>query len=113
MTTGEHFGKLTAGSSSAAATLDVGVYEMNTSGSSFTFQESWLQGDAIPAIGSGVDVSGGIVADMPAFGNVVVTSGGVAGNLSGTVLSSGIATTVAGGAGTTGVAQMTSEITIK
>ena len=112
MTTGEHFGKLTAGSSSAAATLDVGVYEMNTSGSSFTFQESWLQGDAIPAIGSGVDVSGGIVADMPAFGNVVVTSGGVAGNLAGTVLSSGIATTVAGGAGTTGTAQMTSEITV-
>tara|TARA_R100000655_G_scaffold12964_1_gene29453 strand:- start:1032 stop:1532 length:501 start_codon:yes stop_codon:yes gene_type:complete len=112
VTTGEHFGKLTAGSSSAAATLDVGVYEMNTSGSSFTFQESWLQGDAIPAIGSGVDVSGGIVADMPAFGNVVVTSGGVAGNLAGTVLSSGIATTVAGGAGTVGTAQMTSEITV-
>ena len=111
VTTGEHFGKLTAGSSSAAATLDVGVYEMSTSGSSFTFQESWLQGDAIPAIGSGVDVSGGIVADMPAFGNVVVTSGGVAGNLSGTVLSSGIATTVAGGAGTSGTSQMTSEIT--
>ena len=113
VTTGEHIGKITAGSSSAAATLDVGVYEMNTSGSSFTFQESWLQGDAIPAIGSGVDVSGGIVADMPAFGNVVVTSGGVASTLAGTVLSSGIATTVAGGAGTTGVAQMTSEITVK
>ena len=112
VTTGEHFGKLTAGSSSAAATLDVGVYEMNTSGSSFTFQESWLHGDAIPAIGSGVDVSGGIVADMPAFGNVVVTSGGVASTLAGTVLSSGIATTVAGGAGTTGTAQMTSEITV-
>jgi len=112
VTTGEHFGKLTAGSSSAAATLDVGVYEMSTSGSSFTFQESWLQGDAIPAIGSGVDVSGGIVADMPAFGNVVVTSGGVASTLAGTVLSSGIATTVAGGAGTTGTAQMTSEITV-
>ena len=112
VTTGEHFGKLTAGSSSAAATLDVGVYEMNTSGSSFTFQESWLQGDAIPAIGSGVDVSGGIVADMPAFGNVVVTSGGVASTLAGTVLSSGQATTVAGGAGTTGTAQMTSEINV-
>ena len=85
VTTGEHFGKLTAGSSSAAATLDVGVYEMHTSGSNFTFQESWLQGDAIPAIGSGVDVSGGIVADMPACGNDVVTSGGVASTLAGTV----------------------------
>ena len=113
VTTGEHFGKLTAGSSSAAATLDVGVYEINTAGSAFSFSESWLQGDAIPAIGSGVDVSTGVVADMPAFGNTVVTSGGVAGNLSGTVVSSGIATTVAGGAGTVGTAQVSSEITVK
>ena len=113
VTTGEHFGKLTAGSSSAAATLDVGVYEINTAGSAFSFSESWLQGDAIPAIGSGVDVSAGVVADMPAFGNTVVTSGGVAGNLSGTVVSSGIATTVAGGAGTVGTAQVSSEITVK
>jgi len=113
VTTGEHFGKITAGSATAAPTLDVGVYEMHTSGSNFTFQESWLQGDAIPAIGSGVDVSAGVVADMPAFGNTVVTSGGVAGNLAGTVVSSGIATTVAGGAGTTGTAQVSSEITVK
>ena len=113
VTTGEHFGKLTAGSSSAAATLDVGVMEVNTVGSAFSYEESWLQGDAIPAIGSGVDVSAGVVPDMPAFGNTVVTSGGVAGNLAGTVTSAGIATTVAGGAGTTGTAQYSSEITIK
>ena len=113
VTTGEHFGKLTAGTATAAATLDVGVYEVNTAGSAFSFSESWLQGDAIPAIGSGVDVSAGVVADMPAFGNTVVTSGGVAGNLQGTTVSSGIATVQAGGAGTTGVAQTTSEITVK
>ena len=113
VTTGEHFGKLTAGSSSAAATLDVGVYEINTTGSAFSFSESWLQGDAIPAIGHGVDVTSGVVADMPAFGNTVVTSGGVASTLAGTVVSSGIATTVAGGAGTTGTAQVSSEITVK
>ena len=86
--TDAHFGKLTApASATAAATLDVGVYEVNTAGSAFSFSESWLQGDAIPAIGSGVDVSAGVVADMPAFGNTVVTSGGVAGNLAGTVTS--------------------------
>ena len=113
VTTGEHFGKLTAGTATAAATLDVGVYEVNTAGSAFSFSESWLQGDAIPAIGSGVDVSAGVVADMPAFGNTVVTSGGVAGNLQGTTVSSGIATVQAGGAGTTGVAQTTSEVTVK
>jgi len=113
ISTGEHIGKLTAGSATAAATLDVGTYEINTSGSAFSLSTSWLQGDAIPAIGSGVDVSAGVVADMPAFGNTVVTSGGVAGNLAGTVTSAGIATTVAGGAGTTGVAQTSSEITVR
>ena len=41
VTTGEHFGKLTAGSATAPATLDVGVYEINTAGSAFSFQESW------------------------------------------------------------------------
>jgi len=113
VTTGEHFGKLTAPTTTAAAILDGGAMEVNTVGSAFSYSESYIQGDAPVAIGSGVDVSSGIVADMPAFGNVTVSSGGVAGSLSGTVLSSGIATTVAGGAGTTGVAQYTSEITIK
>ena len=113
VTTGEHFGKLTAPTTTAAAILDVGAMEVNTVGSAFSYSESYIQGDAPVAIGSGVDVSSGIVADMPAFGNVTVSSGGVAGSLSGTVLSSGIATTVAGGAGTVGTAQYSSEITIK
>ena len=33
-------------------------------------------GDAVAPIGTGVDVSAGIVADMPAFGNVTTQSGG-------------------------------------
>ena len=113
VSTGEHFGKLIAPTASTSALLDVGVMEVNTVGSAFSFSESWIGGDAPVAIGSGVDVSGGVVADMPAFGNVVVTSGGVASTLAGTVLSSGQATTVAGGAGTTGTAQVSSEITVK
>tara|TARA_R100000655_G_scaffold34247_1_gene66867 strand:+ start:666 stop:1166 length:501 start_codon:yes stop_codon:yes gene_type:complete len=113
VTTGEHFGKLTAPTATAAAILDVGVYEVNTVGSAFSFEESYIQGDAIPAIGSGVDVSTGVVADMPAFGNSTVVSGGVAGNLQGTVTSAGLTTVQAGGAGTTGVAQYSSEITVK
>ena len=113
VTTGEHFGKLTAPTATAAAILDVGVMEVNTVGSAFSYSESYIQGDAIPAIGSGVDVSSGVVVDMPAFGNVTVSSGGVAGSLSGTAVSSGIATAVAGGAGTTGTAQVSSEITVK
>ena len=113
VTTGEHFGKLTAPTATAAAILDVGAMEVNVVGSSFSYSESYLQGDAIPAIGSGIDVTTGVVADMPAFGDSTVVSGGVAGNLQGTVTSAGLVTVQAGGAGTTGVAQYTSEITVK
>jgi len=113
VTTGEHFAKLTAPTATAAAILDVGAMEVNTVGSAFSYSESYLQGDAIPAIGSGIDVTTGVVADMPAFGDSTVVSGGVAGNLQGTVTSAGLVTVQAGGAGTTGVAQYTSEITVK
>ena len=113
VSTGEHIGKLTAGSATAAATLDIGTYEINTAGSAFSLSESWTQGDAIPAIGSGVDVTSGVVADMPVFGDTTTISGGVAGTLAGTVLSSGIVTVVAGGANTTAVGQVTSELTAR
>ena len=110
---GAVFGGLTAGSATAAATIKAGTYDITTDGSAFSFSESWTQGDAIPAIGAGVDVTSGVVADMPAFGNTVVTSGGVAGNLAGTVTSAGVVTITAGGAGTTATGQTSSEITVK
>ena len=110
--TDNHFGKLTAGTATTAATLDVGAYEMNTSGSAFSFSESWTQGDGIPAIGSGVDVISGVVADMPAFGNTTTQSGGVAGTLAGTITSAGVVTLTAGGAGTTATGQFVSEVVI-
>jgi len=106
------FGGLTAGSATAAATYKVGTYDVNTAGSAFSFSESWTQGDAVPAIGAGVDVTSGVVADMPAFGTTTTQSGGVAGSLAGTILSSGITTLTAGGAGTSAVGQFVSEITI-
>ena len=110
--TDNHFGKLTAGTATAAATLDVGAYDMNTSGSAFSFTESWTQGDAVNAIGSGVDVTAGVVADMPAYGEVVTSSGGVAGTLAGTITSAGVMTITAGGAGTYATGQFVSELTI-
>ena len=106
------FGGLTAGSATAAATMKGGTYDVNTAGSAFSFSESWLQGDAIPAIGSGVDVASGVVADMPAFGETTTQSGGVAGTLAGTILSSGVMTIVAGGAGTTATGQFVSTISV-
>ena len=106
------FGGLTAGSATAAATMKAGTYDINTTGSAFSFSESWLQGDAVPAIGSGVDVASGVVADMPAFGETTTQSGGVAGTLAGTILSSGVMTIVAGGAGTTATGQFVSTISV-
>ena len=106
------FGGLTSGSATAAATMKAGTYDVNTAGSAFSFSESWLQGDAIPAIGSGVDVTSGVVADMPAFGETTTQSGGVAGTLAGTILSSGVMTITAGGAGTNATGQFVSTISV-
>ena len=111
--TDAHFGKLTAGTATAAATLDVGAYDVNTAGSAFSVSESWTQGDAVNAIGSGVDVTTGVVADMPAYGNTLTMSGGVAGNLAGTITSAGVTTLTAGGAGTTATGQFVTEIVIE
>ena len=111
--TDAHFGKLTAGTATAAATLDVGAYDVNTAGSAFSFSESWTQGDAVNAIGSGVDVGSGVVADMPAYGNTLTMSGGVAGTLAGTITSAGVTTLTAGGAGTTATGQFVTEIVIE
>ena len=109
----DHFAKLTAGTATAAATLDVGAYDVNTAGSAFTFSESWTQGDVVNAIGSGADVTTGVVADLPAYGEVLTMSGGVAGSLAGTITSAGVTTLTAGGAGTTATGQFVTEIVIE
>ena len=110
--TDAHFGKLTAGTATTAATLDVGAYDINTAGSAFSFSESWTQGDATAAIGAGVDVTSGVVADMPAYGETLTMSGGVAGSLAGTITSAGVTTLTAGGAGTSATGQFVTEIII-
>ena len=111
--TDAHFGKLTAGTATTAATLDVGAYDVNTAGSAFSFSESWTQGDATNPIGSGVDVTSGVVADMPAYGEVLTMSGGVAGTLAGTITSAGVVTLVAGGANTSAVGSVVTSLTVK
>jgi len=111
--TDAHFGKLTAGTATTAATLDVGAYDVNTAGSAFSFSESWTQGDATNPIGSGVDVTSGVVADMPAYGEVLTMSGGVAGTLAGTINSAGVVTLTAGGANTSAVGSVVTSVTVK
>ena len=111
--TDAHFGKLTAGTATTAATLDVGAYDVNTAGAAFSFSESWTQGDATNPIGSGVDVTSGVVADMPAYGEVLTMSGGVAGDLAGTITSAGVVTLVAGGANTSAIGSVVTSLTVK
>ena len=97
----------------AAATQTQGAYSVTTAGSAFSLTESFTMGDAVAPIGTGVDVSAGIVADMPAFGSVTTQSGGVAGSLAGTITSAGVMTLTAGGAGTTATGQFVSEISVE
>ena len=96
----------------AAATQTQGSYSVTTAGSAFSLTESFTMGDAVAPIGTGVDVGSGIVADMPAFGNVTTQSGGVAGSLAGTITSAGVMTLTAGGAGSSATGQFVSEISV-
>ena len=111
--TDAHFGKLTAGTATTAATLDVGAYDVNTAGAAFSFSESWTQGDATAAIGAGVDVTSGVVADMPAYGETLTMSGGVARTLAGTITSAGVVTLTAGGANTSAIGSVVTSVTVK
>ena len=105
---GLNLGSLTNGVPAAVNTNKT----VTTAGSAFSFSESFTAGDNVNAIGSGVDVASGVVADMPAFGETTTQSGGVAGTLAGTILSSGVMTIVAGGAGTTATGQFVSTISV-
>ena len=104
------FGGLTAPSGTAAATINSGTYTQTTDGSSFSFSESFISGDAIP---TGTTVTNGVAPSLPAFGSVTTTAGGVAGTLAGTINSAGVMSLTAGGAGTSATGQFVSEITVK
>ena len=76
-----------------------------TAGESFSFTQSWNQGDAISTT-----LTTGAVS---AFGNQTSTAAGTKDSLAGTVDSSGTISLTAGGAGTTATGQVTSTLTIK
>ena len=77
-----------------------------TAGESFSFTQSFTQGDAI-------------VSSAPALGAVsplssqTSTAAGTAGNLAGTIDSSSTITLVGGGSGSSAIGQFVSEITIR
>ena len=76
-----------------------------TDGNSFSYSQSFTQGDAIPTAAP-------TVGDVPNFSSLTSYTAGTAGNLAGTVGTTGALTVTAGGAGTTATGQFVSEITV-
>ena len=76
-----------------------------TAGESWSFTQSFTQGDAI-------DTTGPDIGDVSAYGDQLSTAAGTAGSLAGTVTSQGALTVTAGGAGTTATGQFVTELSI-
>ena len=89
-----------------------GAYSITTAGDSFSYSESYTEGDDVPTVLS-TTVTSGVVPALPVFGNTTTTSGGVAGTLAGTIATDGALTVTAGGAGTTAIGQVIQELTIR
>jgi hypothetical protein len=107
ITTEGGLGTLTSGSAVSYTATD---YSAPTDGTSYSFSESFIEGDAVS---SGTTISSGVAASLPAFGSVTTTSGGVAGSLAGSIDTSGTMSLTAGGAGTSATGQFVTEITVK
>ena len=99
-------GSLTSGSGVGFSAAD---YSVTTTGSEFSFSESFIEGDAIP---SATSVTSGVVTSLPILGTTTTTSGGVAGALAGTIKTDGTMSLTAGGAGTTAIGQFITELSI-
>ena len=76
-----------------------------TAGEAFSFSSSYIQGDAVPTSAASVGAVGN-------FSSQTSTAAGAAGDLAGTVSTTGAITLTAGGAGTSAVGQFVSEITV-
>ena len=99
-------GGITASASVSAAAVQIqGSYEPNSSASSFTFTESFIQGDAHAAAPT--------VGAVSNFGTQTSTAAGTAGNLAGTIDSKHTIGLTGGGAGTSATGQFVTEITIR
>ena len=96
----------------SAGTIASGVYSPGTiaavqddPGESFSFTQAFTQADAI-------DTTGPDIGDVSAYGDLLSTAAGSAGDLAGTVTSQGALTVTAGGAGTVATGQFVTELSI-
>ena len=102
-------GTLTSGT---ALGYTPGDYSITTAGDAFSYSESYTEGDDVPSLLS-TTVTSGVVPSLPIFGSTTTTSGGVKGDLAGTIATDGALTITAGSAGTQAIGQVIQELTIK
>ena len=103
-------GMLTAGTIDSSGVYSPGTITANqlsaTSGEAFSYSVSYTEADAVittaPTVGA-----------VSAFSNQTSNAAGVAGDLAGTIHTTGDMTLTAGGAGTTATGQFVTELTIK
>lgn len=81
-----------------------------TSGESFSFSSAYTQGDALVTTQNAI--SGGLLDGANLYGESTTQVGGTAGALAGSIGTNGAVTVTPGGAGTTGIGQFVSEITV-
>lgn len=87
-----------------------GAWSVTTAGDAFSYSESFIEGDATP---TATTVTAGVTPSLPMLGNTTTTAGGVAGSLAGTIASDSALSLTAGGAGTTAIGQIVTELTVK
>ena len=104
---------LGAHTSGTALGYTPGAFTVTTPGDSFTYSESFIEGDNVPSVLS-TTVTSGVVPELPTFGNTTTTHGGVADTLAGSISTDGGSLSItAGGPGTTAIGQVIQELTIK
>jgi len=102
-------GGLTGGSATAPATISAGDYDIGTDEAAFSFSETATIGDTVA---TSQTVSHGSISSPTLYSDTVTQIGGDAGDLAGTISLTGVPTVTAGGAGTTGIAQRTLELSV-
>ena len=91
--------------SSGVGTVSATTFTQDVPGASFSLSQSFVQGDALSQ-------SAPTVGAVSNFSDQVSTAAGTAGNLAGTITTSGAMTVTGGGAGTVATGQFVNELTI-
>jgi hypothetical protein len=107
LSTAPKLNALTAGN---AVGYTPGAWSVTTAGDAFSYSESFIEGDATPAA---TTVTAGVTPTLPMLGSTTTTAGGVAGSLAGTIASDHAIGLTAGGAGTTAIGQIVTELTVR